>query len=139
MDWFSVLVSALASLVASDEVRWAAALGEVDEIRAGAFATGRPELLDQAYAPDSSARDVDAALIGSYEGRGGRVVGADLVVLSCKIVRASADRVTLDIVDRLAEAKVVWADGTTRSLPRDLPTRRVVTLVRTGDDWRIAN
>ena len=63
--------------------------------------------------------------------------GADLTLLSCTVKRSSAHRVVLDVVDQLSEARAVWADGSTRALPRDLPTRRVVTLVKTRAGWRI--
>ena len=138
MDWFPALLAALASILGSDDLRWAGVLSDLDDVRAEAFATADPEILDRVYVSGSAARDVDAARIRDYQLRGAHVVGADLIVLSCHVKDASADRVSLDVIDRLAAADVVWADGTTRALPRDLPTQRVVMLVRTADGWRIA-
>ncbi len=139
MEWISILVSALISCLRSDEVRWAGVLDGLDDLRATAFATADPSLLGQVYVPRSRARADDAALIHDYERRGARVDGATLVLLSVRIRFERADRVELDVVDRLAQARVVWADGTTRALPRDLPTRRTVTLLHVSDGWRIAN
>lgn len=138
MDWFSMFVSAVASLVSPDRVCCVGLLGDLDDVRAEAFATADPRLLDRVYAPDSAARDADAATIRAYEQRGAHVTGAELVVLSCRVKNASAERIRLDVVDRLGSARVVWADGMSRALPRDLPTKRTVTLVRTADGWRIA-
>ncbi|MDR7087220.1 hypothetical protein J2X11_002059 [Aeromicrobium panaciterrae] len=139
MDWILAWVAAIAALAGSDEVHWAGVLGELDDVRAQAFANADPALLSEAYVRASSARKADAALIRDYRSRGAQVVGADFIVLSCKVKSASADRVSLIVVDRLAPAHVEWDDGTTRRLPRDLPTRRVVTLILTSHGWRIEN
>ncbi|MEO6604781.1 MAG: hypothetical protein ABIN55_04135, partial [Aeromicrobium sp.] len=138
MEWFLVWLSTLASLLASDELRWAGELGDLDGVRAKAFATADPDLLDRVYVAGSAALDADAAMIRAYEQRGARVTGAELLVLSCRVRDASAERIRLEVIDRLAPARVVWADGTSRALPRDLPTKRTVTLVRTADGWRIS-
>ena len=139
MDWFVAWLASIAALATSDDVRWAGVLGGLDDVRAEAFARADPELLGEVYARGSSARVADAELIRDYERRGARVVGAELIVLSCKVRQASADQVRLEIVDRLGQAHVEWDDGTTRTLPRDLPTRRVVTLMLTAHGWRIEN
>ena len=137
MEWFTLWLAAVASLLAPDDLRWAGVLGELDDVRAEAFATAEPALLDQVYVPGSTAGDADTALIRDYERRGAHVIGADLIVLSCQVAEVTDRRVRLDVIDRLGPARVVWADGTSRSLPRDLPTKRTVTLVRTADGWRI--
>ena len=46
-------------------------------------------------------------------------------------------RVWLEVVDRLG-ARIVWTDGSVTALPRDEPTRRVISLVRTTEGWRIS-
>lgn len=137
MDWISVLVATVATLLGSDDLHWAGVLGELDDVRAEAFANGDTARLDEVYAPSSTGRDADAAMISAYANRGARVTGADLVLLSCRVTSSSADEVRLDVVDRLGASRIVWDDGTSRALPRDQPTRRVVTLVRTADGWRI--
>jgi hypothetical protein len=142
MDWLWVLLVATRALSPSPDDQWAVRLAGLDQVRERAFATGDPALLDDVYVAGSSARRSDARLIEAYRSRDGRVVGAELRVLSCRVVRADASRVRLEVVDRLAPATVRWGDGTTTDLPRDRPTRRSVTLVRSGDDdtapWRIA-
>lgn len=137
MDWFPVLIAAVTSLLGSDDLRWAGVLGGLDDVRARAFAHADPQLLDQVYASTSTGRADDAAIIRDYASRGARVLGADLVLVSCRVRSLTPQRVSLDVVDRLGAARVAWADGTIRELPRDRPTRRVVTLVRTPAGWRI--
>ncbi len=132
-------LAAVASLVAPDRVCCDGLLGGLDHIRAEAFATSDQALLDHVYAPRSTARTADAAVIRAYERRGAHVTGADLIVMSCQVDDVAASRVRLAVIDRLAPARVVWADGTSRALPRDLPTRRTVTLVHTSEGWRIAS
>jgi hypothetical protein len=65
-------------------------------------------------------------------------VGADLRIVSCRVLSVSPRRVRLEVVDRLGPAIAVWADGTRTTLPRDEPSRRDITLVRTPNGWRIA-
>ncbi len=137
MEWISLWLAAVTSLLSSDDVRWAGVLGELDTVRAEAFANADPNLLGQVYAPTSAARAVDAAMIGDYQRRGAHVDGANFALLSCKEQRSTADVVSLEVIDQLDQTHVVWDDGTTRALPRDLPTKRVVTLVRTTEGWRI--
>lgn len=137
MNWLSVLITLLGSLAASPNLHWAGVLGDLDEARAAAFSAGDPTLLDGVYASDSSGRDMDAATIRAYARRGGHVHGAELTLLSCQVDDSSPRRVRLVVVDRLAAAEVVWADGSSRALPRDLPTKHVITLVRTSAGWRI--
>lgn len=132
-----MLITALRAASPAPEDRWATALAELDEVRAQAFAEGRPQLLSQVYVRGSGARVTDAATIADYERRGGRVVGAELRVLSCEVLAESSRRVRLDVVDRLGPARIVWDDDASTALPRDEPSRRVVTLVRTAGGWRI--
>lgn len=137
VDWVWVLITALRAVSPAAEDRWAAALTELDEVRAEAFAGGEPGLLAQVYVRGSRARTTDAAMIADYARRGGRVVGADLRILSCDVLAESSRRVRLDVVDRLGPARIAWDDGSSTALPRDEPSRRVVTLVRTPEGWRI--
>ena len=137
MNWLSILIALISSLASSPQLHWAGVLGDLDEARAAAFSAGDPALLDRVYAPTSSGRKVDAATIQAYAKRGGHVAGAELTLLSCRVRDSSPRRVRLVVVDRLAAARVVWTDGSARALPRDLPTKHVITLVRTSDGWRI--
>lgn len=138
MDWVWPLVMLLRSASPAPDDRWAVVLADLDRARAEAYATGDPRRLDGVYVRGSDPQALDAATISDYADRGARVVGADLRVLSCRVIGSSPARVRLDVVDQLDEARVVWSDGSSRRLPRDQPSRHRVTLVRTADGWRIA-
>jgi hypothetical protein len=139
MDWLWMIVLAVRTFSAAPGDEWAVRLAELDTARAAAFAEADPSALADVYAPRSSGRRSDAATIKAYARRGGRVVGANLRVLTCRVIRASDRTAQLDIVDQLAPTKVIWANGTTTSLPRDRPTRRTITLQRTTEGWRITH
>ena len=138
MDWLWVLIAAVRAVSPAPDDEWATRLSQLDEARAEAFATADVGLLDGVYVRGSRALKVDAATIEDYRRRGGRVLGADLRVISCRVLAASSSRARLDVVDRLAPARIVWSDGSATALPRDEPSRRVITLVRTTEGWRIA-
>ncbi|MCW2838699.1 MAG: hypothetical protein JWR55_182 [Aeromicrobium sp.] len=138
MDWIWLLLVAVRALSPSADDQWATRLTELDRVRAEAFAQADLSRLDDVYVADSRARRADAASIGAYARRDGRVTGAELRILSCHVVRSSSDRTQLDVTDQLGDARVVWGDGSLTDLPRDRPTRRLVTLERTPDGWRIA-
>lgn len=138
MDWWWVLVVAIRAVSPDVDDQWATQLTELDRTRATAFATADPGRLDDVYAPGSGGRRTDAATIERYAARDGRVLGAELRVLSCRVVRATGDRVRLEVVDQLGPSHVRWGDGSTTALPEDRPSRREVTVVRTAEGWRIA-
>ena len=138
MDWLWVLIAAVRAVSPAPDDAWATRLGELDQVRAEAFATADIDLLDDVYVRGSRALDVDAATIDDYRRRGGRVAGAEMRVISCRVLAASPSRARLEVVDRLGPARIVWADGSATALPRDEPSRRVITLVRTTEGWRIA-
>lgn len=139
MDWLWVLLVALRSVSPSADDQWAGRLAELDQVREQAFATGDRSLLGRVYTRGSEGRRADAALIEQYRRRDGRVVGAELRVLSCRVVRDGGERVTLEVVDQLGRARVAWGDGTSTALPHDRPSRRRITVVRDGEGrWRIA-
>jgi hypothetical protein len=138
MDWLWVLIAAVRAVSPVPADQWATRLGELDEVRAEAFAAADARLLDDAYVRRSRAMQVDAATIDDYRRRGGRVVGAEMRVISCRVLAASSSRARLEVVDRLGPARIVWSDGSATVLPHDEPSRRVITLVRTAEGWRIA-
>lgn len=138
MDWIWVLLVAVRGLSPAPDDQWATTLAELDRVRAEAFATAAPDRLGEVYVAGSAGEREDAAVIASYAQRGGRVAGAELRILSCRVVRSTADRAQLEVVDRLGLARVVWDDGSSTDLPRDRPSRRLVTVQRTADGWRIA-
>ncbi|AXT84678.1 hypothetical protein C6I20_05375 [Aeromicrobium sp. A1-2] len=133
-----MLIVALRSVSPAPADHWASTLAVLDHERAAAFARADAKLLDRVYVRGSEARRVDAAMIADHRRRGARVVGAELRILSCRVLSASGSRVRLDVVDRLAPAQVVWADGSSTALPYDEPSRRVITLLRTAGGWRVA-
>ena len=137
MDWIWVVLVAVRALSPAPDDQWATTLAELDRDRAEAFAQADPSRLDAVYVAGSRARRTDAASIEAYARRGGRVAGAELRILTCHVVSSTPDRVQLDVVDRLGDARVEWGDGTSTDLPRDEPSRRLVTVARTPDGWRI--
>lgn len=139
MDWVWVVVMALRTVSPAADDRWATVLAELDRSRETAFAQAAPRRLEAVYVRGSAVKAVDARTISRYASRGGRVVGASLQIMSCRVVDHSPGRVRLDVVDRLARTRVVWDDGSTTSLPRDRPSRRIVTLRRTSEGWRVAS
>ena len=138
MDWLWVLIAAVRAVSPAPEDQWATRLSELDAVRAEAFATTDTGLLDRVYVRGSRVREADAVTIADYRKRGGRVIGADLRIISCKVLAVSSSRARLDVVDRLGPARIVWSDGSATDLPRDEPSRRVITLVHTAEGWRIA-
>lgn len=137
MDWLWVILVAIRGASPAPDDQWATRLAELDRVRSEAFATGDPSLLRDVYTPDSGALRSDRRAIAAYARRDGRVQGAQLQVLSCRVESRDAGRVRLDVVDQLAPARVAWGDGSSTRLPNDRPTRRTVTLRRTGAGWRI--
>lgn len=138
MDVLWVLIAVFRSLGLTPADHWATVVDDLDQVRAAAFASADPGLLDKVYAPGSAARTVDAALIADYADRGGRVVGARLRALSCRVLSETGRTARLDVVDRLDDARVMWSDGSSHDLPRDRPSRRTIILVNTAEGWRIA-
>ncbi|KAA1399793.1 hypothetical protein [Aeromicrobium ginsengisoli] len=138
MDWVWVLIAVLRAASPAPDDQWVTRLSALDEVRAEAFATTDAALLDRVYVRGSRAGEADAATLADYRRRGGQVLGADLRVISCRVLSASSSRARLDVVDQLGPARVVWADGSASELPRDEPSRRVITVVRTSEGWRIA-
>lgn len=138
MDWIWVLLIAVRGVSTAPDDEWATRLAVLDQARASAFAARDPGRLVDVYASASTGRRADATTIDAYASRGGRIVGAELMVLSCRIVRSSPSRVRLEVVDQLGRTRVEWDDGSSTELPRDRPSRRSITVVRTDDGWRIA-
>jgi hypothetical protein len=109
-----------------------------DRRRAAAYAASSSRALRAAYVPGSRAGVADLALLGAYRDRGWRVVGLHTQVLALTVLRHSPRRWRLRVTDRLAGGVAVRG-GERVSLPRDLASTRVVTLVRGADGrWRVA-
>ena len=112
-------------------------LGGLDSARAQAFVSGDAQRLREVYADDHAA-GADVEVLHSYDKRGLRLDGMQLVRESCHVSDRSERRLTLDVVDRLGPTTARTADGHRRVLPRDRPTRRSVVLTQTEDGWRVA-
>lgn len=137
MDWLWVILVAVRAVSPTPDDQWATRLAELDRVRAEAFASADTSLLRDVYVAGSPGLRADRRLVAAYARRDGRVRGAQLRVLWCRVERQDADRVALDVVDQLAPAEVVWGDGSSTRLPIDRPTRRLVTLRRTDGGWRL--
>jgi hypothetical protein len=100
-----------------------------DERRAEAWATGDVAGLRSLYTDRSTAGRADATMLRAWEERGLRVDGTEMQLLSVQVRRRTPDLLVLDVVDRLVGGVL---------LPRDLPTRHVVTLRVVAGEWRVA-
>jgi hypothetical protein len=100
-----------------------------DERRAEAWAAGDAAGLRRLYADGSGAGRADAAMLHAWEVRGLRVEGMEMQLLSVTVRRRTPDLLVLDVVDRLVGGTL---------LPRDLPTRHVVTMRVVAGQWRVA-
>lgn len=138
MDWLWALIVLARQASPAPDDQWAARLAALDSVRQRAFAEADPRLLDEVYSVGSDALDDDAATIRAYARRDGRVVGAELRILSCRVIAAGRDATSLEVVDVLSPSQVAWRDGTKTELPRDRPSQRIVTLERSTSGWRIS-
>ena len=109
-----------------------------DEQRSMAYAEGSVPMLRDLYVAGSAAGRSDVRLLGEYAARGFRVEGMRMQVLALRVLARRADRVRLEVTDRL-DGAVAVRPGRRVVLPRDAPDRRVVTLVRGRDGaWRVS-
>lgn len=105
-----------------------------DERRARAWAGGDAAALRALYVVGSRTGAHDVAMLRRYRSRGLRVVGLETQLVSVTPIRAETNVLLLDVIDRVTGAEVV-GDGTRRTLPADLPSRRQVALRRVGGTW----
>lgn len=115
-----------------------AVLHEWDARRAAAWASGDPDTVAALYLPGSGAGAQDVRLMRSYADRGFVVTGMRMQVLSARVLVRRPDLIRIEVVDRLAAAVVVRADGGRVSLPRDAAARRTVELRRVEGAWLMA-
>ncbi len=137
-DWLVGVAAFLTTLVGvgEEDVR-CLHLGALDSARVLALTSSRPEALDAVYArPDAASEDRE--LLADYARRGLRLRGGALERLECRVVRDDDRTLVLDIVDRLGRTWVVDESGRRRELPRPAAERRTVTLVQSGDGWRVS-
>ncbi len=131
IDWLLVLVAVLGG-----DDPGCLVLDALDERRAHALEHDDPDALARVYPPGSPLLAADRAVLDAYRERGLRLRGGGVERLACRTTREHAGRYEVDVVDRLAETTVETPDGR-RTLPRDRPTRHVVTLAWTPDGWRV--
>lgn len=115
----------------------AAVLAEWDARRARAWARGDPRALRDLYVTGSGAGAADVRLLRRYARRGLRVTGLQTQVLDLRVTTQRPDRLDLLVTDRLVGGVAVGS-GTEVPLPRDLPSRRRVVLVRVDGEWLVS-
>ena len=120
------------------ESRWASVLHRLDERREHAYVQADPSLFDQVYVRGSPVRGADVRLLRSYVRRGLELEAVPMHLRDVEVIAQSDRRVRLRVVDRLGVVRVRHADGPWRALPTDRPTKRIITLRRGVDGWRIA-
>lgn len=141
MDWISWWCAVLlaAPFAAAPATHGAALLHELDRTRAEAFTTGDAALLSEVYPHGSTLLEADTELLRDYLDRGMTLRGGRLQLLEAEVLSDGADEIVLDIVERLGPTRVVLHDGGSTMLPRDLPSRRQVTMRSTAEGWRIVD
>jgi hypothetical protein len=113
-------------------------LRRLDAARAVAWLRGDPALLGRVYATPSPALRRDQRALSGYLHRGLVVRGVHLRFARVQLLARRPRLVTLRLIDRLGAMTAVDEGGERMRLPRDQPTRHVLTLQRTVDRWRIA-
>ena len=102
-----------------------------DTRRAAAWASGDVRALQALYQPRSTAGERDVAMLQKWVRRGLTVRGLTTQVLSLEVRSQSADRLVVEVTDRIASA-TARGPGVRQALPQDRPSARVITLVQDG-------
>ena len=121
--------------------RWKSVLAELDRTRSSAFALADSSLLAKVDAPDSPALKRDNELIAVFAERGVRAKDFTLPVQQVDIVKETADRAVLDVIDIRPAYSVVSADDGALVEPRPTrgPRRWRVSLLQLGERWLISD
>lgn len=112
-------------------------LHSLDADRAQAYARNDSMSLRATYVDGSAVLRADREMLGQWSRRGVAVVGLRMRVLALQVRHRRPGRVTLDVVDQLADASALVAAGRV-ALPHDLPTEHLVLLRRESGRWQIA-
>ena len=107
-----------------------------DERRAAAWAAADAPGLRSLYTAGSVAGRRDVAMLRAWSGRGLRVTGLRTQLLRVETRARTPYRLVLGVTDRLADGVVVPGRV---ALPRDRPTRHLVTLRRVAGEWRVSS
>jgi len=118
--------------------RWIGVLRRLDVRRERAWRSRRPALLLSVFAPASQPLTADLRALRAYRERGLAVDGARMRFWDPRVVAVAADSVRLQVSDRFGPARVLGGASTT-PLPRDRPSRHLITLVDTAAGWRIGD
>lgn len=105
-----------------------------DVRRARAWAHGDTRALRRLYASGSRAGRADVAMLRAWLARGLRVREMRMQVVAAAVRVRDRSRVVVDVTDRLVGATTVAA-GRRVPLPRDVPSRHTVVLVRVAGAW----
>lgn len=108
-----------------------------DARRAEAWARGDLGLLRSLYVPGSRAGEHDAAMLRAWVRRDLHVRGMQTQLLRLRVLAGAADRLVLEVTDRVSGVAVASGRSPV-ALPADLPSRRVVVLVRAAGRWRVS-
>jgi hypothetical protein len=122
----------------SETARALAVLRGLDRRRAAAWAHDDPAGLARLYLPGSTAGRRDRAMLAEYVARGLRVRSMHRQVLAARVQLHRRERLRLEVTDRLVDAVAVGA-GVRTALPAGRVQTRLITLVRVGGWWRIAD
>lgn len=107
-----------------------------DERRAAAWAAGDPAGLRSLYTAGSVAGRHDAAMLRAWTDRGLRVRGLRMQLLRVEVRTRTPGRLVVGVTDRVAGGVAVPGRV---ALPRDAPTRHVVTMRRVAGEWRVSS
>jgi hypothetical protein len=119
------------------EVEAAAVLHAWDDRRAVAWAAGDVSALAALYEPGSRAGRTDVRMLREWRSRGLTVHAMTTQLLRLDVRRVAADRVVLDVRDRLVSAVAV-GPGVRVRLPAGPATTRRLVLTRDAGEWRVA-
>ncbi|HEU5038212.1 MAG TPA: hypothetical protein VFT70_14480 [Nocardioides sp.] len=107
-----------------------------DEHRAAAWADGDVAALRALYTDGSVAGRRDATMLRAWSTRGLRVDGLRTQLLRVDVRTGTPGRLVLGVTDRVVGGVAVPARV---ALPRDAPSRHVVTLRRVAGEWRVSS
>lgn len=116
---------------------WSAVLGQLDEVRATAFARADAALLDRVYVEGSQLLVADRQALSGWGPLRRTAEGVRHRVQSVQLVSEGRDAVVLRVRESLG-AYVVRTGTVRERHPGGGPVERVVVLVATPEGWRIA-
>ena len=117
---------------------WRAVVQGLDDARARAFVQGDARPLEAVYAPGSPALAHDLALLHALQGSRSRASGLRFEVLEARRTSGRADRVELQVVDRLLPYHVLDGRGRVREAREGRGVQHWdLTLQRIGGEWRV--